>query len=349
MSELTHSALGWGAHFQSQLSLDEIETARTVRVAAVHRSAYDVLAAGAGEIERMAAPPHLPSGAVAVGDWLVIGPDGRPARLLERKTLLQRAVSAGREAQPIAANVDTLFVVTSCNADFNRGRIERYLALAHASGCLAVLVLTKADLAEDLERFGDAARDVARDVPVELLNALDPEQVSRLAPWCGPGQTVALAGMSGVGKSTLVNSLAGTTLATAGIREDDARGRHTTTARALYRLPAGGWLVDTPGMRALGLHDAAEGVDAVFEDIAALAATCRFADCGHESEPGCAVQAAIAAGEVDPGRLARWQKLAREDRRNSATLAEQRSRERAQSKMYRRIASGKQARRDGAG
>ena len=169
-------------------------------------------------------------------------------------------------------------------------------------------------------------RSLGAALPVEAVNALDPGSAARLAGWCGRGETVALAGSSGVGKSTLANALTGAALATRGIREDDARGRHTTTVRSLHRTQAGGWLIDTPGMRALRLADAAEGIAAVFDDIAALAEGCRFGDCGHADEPGCAVQAAIAAGGLDPDRLARWRKLAREDARNPATLAEARAR-----------------------
>jgi ribosome biogenesis GTPase / thiamine phosphate phosphatase len=161
------------------------------------------------------------------------------------------------------------------------------------------------------------------------------------------GGTVALAGSSGVGKSTLTNALTGAALATRGIREDDARGRHTTTARSLHQTRAGGWLIDTPGMRALRLADVAEGIAAVFDDIARLAGACRFGDCGHAGEPGCAVQAAIAAGTFDPGRLARWRKLSREDARNSATIAESRRADRAFGKMARRAMADKRARRDG--
>ena len=169
------------------------------------------------------------------------------------------------------------------------------------------------------------------------MNALDLASTARLEAWCGRGETVAVAGSSGVGKSTLTNALTGAALATRGIREDDAHGRHTTTARSLHRTRAGGWLIDTPGMRALRLADAADGIEAAFDDIAALARDCRFGDCAHEAEPGCAVQAAIAAGGLDPVRLARWQKLAREDARNSATLAETRARERASGRFYRSV------------
>ncbi|MGE4528713.1 MAG: GTPase RsgA, partial [Rhodospirillaceae bacterium] len=176
---------------------------------------------------------------------------------------------------------------------------------------------------------------------VETLDARDANAAAGLGAWCGPGQTVALLGSSGVGKSTLVNTLSGSAAATAAVRADDDRGRHTTTARALHRLECGGWLLDTPGMRELQLADARDGLDEVFDDIVALAQDCRFSDCTHNAEPGCAVQAAIAAGSLDPQRLARWRKLSAEDAFNTASLAERRARDRAFGKMVRSVIKDK--------
>jgi ribosome biogenesis GTPase len=327
--------LGWSPVYQSGLDADELAAA-PVRVAAVHRNGLDVI--GPTGARRIATGAALPSADVAVGDWLLLDGAGRPLRRLERKSLIaRRAAGTGAETQPIAANLDTLFIVSSCNADFNVARLERYLALARQAAVMPVLVLTKADACADPDAFVDLARRLGAGLPVEAVNALDRTSVARLEAWCGPGQTVALAGSSGVGKSTLANLLTGAVLATNAIREDDARGRHTTTARSLHRTRAGGWLIDTPGMRALRLADAADGIEAVFDDIAALARDCRFGDCAHEAEPGCAVQAAVAAGLLDARRLARWQKLAREDARNSATLAEARARDRAQGRFFRSV------------
>ena len=339
--------LGWSPAFQAGLHPEELEAAEPVRVAAVHRNGIDVL--GVGGAWRVATGRGLPSAEMAVGDWLLVAREtGRPLRLVERKSLIgRRAAGTGQAAQLIAANLDTLFVVTSCNAEFSAARLERYLAIARQSGVAPVVVLTKADACADPHAYVDRVRAVSAALPVEAVNALDPASVARLGLWCGRGDTVALAGSSGVGKSTLTNALTGAELATRGIREDDAHGRHTTTVRSLHRTLGGGWLIDTPGMRALRLTDVAEGIEAVFDDIAALAAGCRFGDCGHDGEPGCAVQAAIDAGALDPGRVVRWRKLAREDARNTVTLAESRRQARAFGKMTRRAMADKLARRDG--
>lgn len=327
------SDLGWGPYFQSQLSLEEFETLTPVRVSEVYRDAVRALSPdGDARIERI---PLLNEAHVTVGDWLLVDPGGRPARLLGRKSLLKRR-GAGEEplTQTIAANVDTLFVTTSCNADFNIARLERYLALAAQAGVEAVILLTKADLADDPGHYLDRARAALRGAEVLALDARAPETVQTLAPWTGRGRTIALAGTSGVGKSTLVNLLTGAGQETRGIREDDARGRHTTTARSMHPIVGGGWIIDTPGMRALRLLDVAEGVEAVFSDLAELAGGCRFSDCSHETEPGCALRAAIEAGDLDENRLHRWQMLQREDRYNSETLAERHARERRTQKLY---------------
>ncbi|MGP3696076.1 ribosome small subunit-dependent GTPase A [Rhodobacter sp. NSM] len=339
----TLADLGWASDFLRQLDLEDL-AATPCRIAAVHRSRVEALSAD-GPLS-LILPPEFPTGGIAVGDWALC--DGtRLLRLLDRRTILsRRAAGTGAARQLIAANVDTLFIVTSCNADFNPARLERYLALAHAARVEPVILLTRIDLVPDPEGWRARAEAVDRRVAMCLIDATAPDVPERLADWCRPGRTVALAGSSGVGKTTLANALTGTLEATAPIRADDAKGRHTTTGRHLRPITGGGWLIDTPGMRELRLTDAEDGIAAVFDDIDDLARACRFRDCTHGTEPGCAVQAAVAEGRLDAGRLARWEKLKREDRHNSATLAEAHARDRAFGRMVREVMRDKTRRRD---
>ncbi|TFL19928.1 ribosome small subunit-dependent GTPase A [Jannaschia formosa] len=327
------AALGWHPHFAAQIDADALTETPPVRVVRVHRSGLDVLGEGG--------PVTLPPDAeVTVGDWLLLGAGAPP---LDRRSLIRRrAPGRDRGVQLVAANVDTVFVTTSCNADFNVARLERFLALAFEAGCDPVIVLTKPDLAPDADAFRREAEAISPLVPVLTVDARAPEAREALRPWCGPGRTVAFLGTSGVGKSTLLNALMGTeTAATGAIREDDARGRHTTTRRELHLIPGGCAVVDTPGMRELQLTDAADGIDEVFADISDLAAACRFRDCTHDREPGCAVRAAVEAGDLDQARLARWRKLAAEDAHNTADLAERRRRDKAFGKMVRAVTKPK--------
>lgn len=329
--------LGWGPLFAGQIEADALAQTPPVRVVAVHRSGLHVMGDGIDE--------RIPPGpAATVGDWMLLD-RARPksSRILERSSLVKRrAPGTDRQTQLIAANIDTVFVVTSCNHDFNVARLERYVALAYEAETEPVIILTKADLTDDEENFVAAADAVSDRVPVVALDARSAEPTKLLADWCKPGRTVAFLGSSGVGKSTLANALLGAaTIATQGIREDDAKGRHTTTRRELHITPAGCLILDTPGMRELQLTDAAAGIAEVFDDIETLAQRCRFKDCRHENEPDCAVLAAIATGTLDPARLTRWRKLQAEDAFNSASLAERREKDRAFGKMVRCVIKGK--------
>jgi ribosome biogenesis GTPase / thiamine phosphate phosphatase len=341
LTDYTLKDLGWSPFFAAQTDPEMLGLA--ARIATVARDRLGALTPS-GPITLHTSGS---TGDFAVGDWVLTTPDGTTVdRLLDRQTCLKRrAAGHNVEAQLIAANVETFGIVTSCNADFNIARLERYLALAASAGCQPLVILTKADLTDDARDYARRAEALSPLVTAVTLNATDPAQIDALAPWCKDGQTLVLAGSSGVGKSTLSNLLTGGAAATQAIREDDAKGRHTTTSRDLARTLFGGWLIDTPGMRSLPLTGVADGIEAVFEDIEALTAACKFSDCAHETEPGCAVTTAIKAGDLDADRLARWQKLKREDANNSAALHEARARDKSLHKTYRGAQSAKKKKR----
>jgi ribosome biogenesis GTPase len=313
----TLEGLGWNAYFSEQLSPEEAAHTHPVRVMSVHRGQ---IAVAGTELERLVTP-HIQGARPSddhptVGDWLLIDNDTQlPVRILERKSLFKRrAPGDPRREQMIAANVDTVFIVASCNLDFSVARIERYLVLAREVEVNAVIVLTKIDLTDTPDQFVAAVRAIEPGLIVEAVDARLSGNVTCLAKWCGPGQTVAFLGSSGVGKSTLVNTLRGSdTIATQAVRASDDTGRHTTTVREMHRLPHGGWLLDLPGMRELQLANAAEGIADVFEDFEAAAQDCRFSNCSHGNEPGCAIRAAIEAGTLTLERFNRWQSLAAEE------------------------------------
>lgn len=353
MSEPNHrlSQLGFSPFFRQQLDLDELESATPARVTEVQRSGVTVAAADSEHAVAIGGKwlQQPPEARPTVGDWVLLN-DRHDAieRLLERKSVFRRVAAGTRkDVQLIAANVDTLFVVTSCNDEFNLSRLERYLSLAFEAGVEPVIVLTKSDLADDAEPYIAATRSLGTSLSIECVNALDASTLSGLRAWCTTGQTVALVGSSGVGKSTLVNTLSGAPAQTTrAIRVDDDKGRHTTSSRSLHALPDGGLLLDVPGMRELQVADAEQGIAQMFEDVESLAAQCRFNDCAHESEPDCAVRAAIASGQLDERRLRNYRKLLREEAHNTASLAEQRRRARQFTRMVRTRIKEVERRRD---
>ncbi len=313
---LSLGQLGWRACYSNQLTLEDLDRGQVVRISSVHRSRIEALGE-AGPVEVIATAAWHADGStpVAVGDWVLVEHGScRLLRLLERQSVIRRlAAGEVQREQAIAANVDTAFVVTSCNADFNLSRLERYLAVVLDAGVTPVIVLTKADLCDEVDRYRDEAARVAGDAAVVAVDARDPKVHEALADWLGPGQAVVFIGSSGVGKSTLVNTLSGAACqATQDIREDDARGRHTTTSRQLLPMPGGAWLIDVPGMRELKIGAAQAGLSEAFGDLETLARSCRFRDCGHGDDVGCALRTAVEAGGLDPRRLDNFLKLQRE-------------------------------------
>ncbi|MEP5568297.1 MAG: ribosome small subunit-dependent GTPase A [Halioglobus sp.] len=338
-------ALGWSGFFQQQLSLDEYQDCRPFRVLEQHRDHLAV----AGEALALDVPVQHSMPALTVGDWILLDADNHFLRLLERKSLFSRKAAGSKVAeQLIAANIDTAFLVCSLNQDFNLSRIERYLALIHESGAEPAVVLTKADLVDDIEGMIAQVRALDSMLMVEAVNGTDAGSVEPLRAWCRPGSTIVFLGSSGVGKSTLANTLIGAqSLDTGGIRDDDGKGRHTTTARSLHQLLDGGLLLDTPGMRELQLADVESGLEKTFADILQMSTLCRFSDCQHQSEPGCAVLAALEAGELEERRLLNYRKLMREQEMNGASLAQKRSRDKELGKYYRSVQGESRQRKKG--
>ena len=343
-------ALGWTSFFAQQVTATDRAAWSPARVVWEGRDLYrisggdaDWHASLAGRLRHMAGSrADLP----AVGDWVLAAV--RPAegtatihRVLDRQSCFSRG-AAGRstEVQIVAANIDTVLIVTSCNLDFNLRRLERYLALTWESGATPVVVLNKADLHEgDPDRAYAEIASVVQGVPVTITSAVRGDGLAELSEIVRSSGTTALLGSSGVGKSTLINALTGETRQDVlPVRDSDDRGRHSTTARQLFCLPGGGILIDTPGMRELQLWDAEGGLEQTFADVQSLAAACRFRDCSHGTEPGCAVAAAVDRGDLQAERLDSYHRLRRED-----AFLQSRHDERAQSERTRIAKQGSKA------
>ena len=308
--------LGWDSAWEAVRATLAYHDCEPARVATQHRGGYVLFTEDgerAAEVSgRFRHDTHVPADFPAVGDW-VLQRDGVIHALLPRRTAFSRKTNLGPiEEQVAAANVDVVFVVAALDAEPNLRRIERYVTVAYESGAAPVLLLSKADLCADLGAAVMAVEAVVPGTPVHAVSARTGDGLAILDTYCRPGRTAVFLGPSGVGKTTLLNVLTGTERATAAVRED-GRGRHTTTQRELVLIDGRGIVIDTPGMRELQLWDADAGLSAVFADIQALAAECRFADCAHGAEPGCAIRAALDTGRLDAARYAGYRKLGREE------------------------------------
>lgn len=352
------ASLGWDTRLDEAFATHREAGLSPARVVLEHTHIYRV-ATGLGELlarvsGRLRHQAVTRAEFPAVGDWVAVATqdgagDARIVAVLPRRSRFSRhAAGDPTEEQVVAANIDTVFLVAGLDGDFNPRRIERYLVVAAESGAAPVIVLNKADRASDPEERARAVQGLAGATPVHVVSCRAPQSLEVLRQYLGPGRTAALLGSSGVGKSTIVNRLIGEErLATQDVRASDSRGRHTSTARQLVRIPNGGVIIDTPGMREVQLWDTGDGPGAAFADLEALAGQCRFRDCRHLREPGCAVQHAIAAGTLHPGRLESYHKLQGEQAEqarhlNQRAQIDEKRRTRAAAKGARKRAAGQQ-------
>jgi ribosome biogenesis GTPase len=316
------SAFGWSAHFEAAFAAYAGDGLVPGRIAVQHRGAY-VVCTETGDLhaELKGRLRHDADGAgdlPVTGDWVAVRPyadgsGGTIHALLPRRTAVSRKTAwAAAEEQVLAANVDVVFLVAGLDGDLKLRRLERYLATAWDSGAQPVIVLSKADLCADVAGAAGEVEAIAFGVPVHVVSCVTGEGLDELRPYLDGNRTVALLGSSGVGKSTIINCLRGEDLQAVGDLRRDGRGRHTTTARELVALPAGGLVLDTPGMRELQLWDVGEGLGTTFGDVEALFSECRFRDCSHRREPGCAIRRALADGSLDGDRWRSYGKLQRE-------------------------------------
>jgi ribosome biogenesis GTPase len=329
------SELGWTPERAAELPAGSVPA----RVFRVDRGRLSVVgAAGEGRVHPAAALyDEAGLAGPAVGDWVAVRGELAVAVLSRTSAFVRTVAGRTSTAQVVAANLDVVLVVEALAGEARVRRVERYLAVAWSSGATPVVVLTKADLCDDVAAAVEQVADEALGVEVLTVSSVTGGGVDAVRALLGPGRTAAMVGPSGVGKSSLANALAGRPLAATGEIRDDGRGRHTTTARELHLLPGGGLLIDTPGMRELALYDDMDGVDTAYADVAELAAACRYRDCGHRSEPGCAVAGAIDDGRLDPSRFLAWRKLQAEAHRQLLRVdARARAQEKARLRSFHR-------------
>jgi len=320
MDTINIKSLGWDSYLEEAFK-EFPDNYHPGRISARYKNSYRILTSNGEVIGTISGKMHHRKIYPAVGDWVAVSlrGDGKKVTIVEilpRKTKVSRKTPGkGIEEQVIVANVDSIFIVTALNKEFNLNRLERYLAIVWESGAKPVIILNKADLCSDIPEKRKQVETLSGDVPTHIVSALDKDGIEGLFSYFEKGKTVALLGSSGVGKSTLINAISGEdTLKVQEVRETDDRGRHTTTHRELYMLKNGGMVIDNPGMREIQLLNVNDGLKETFSDITELAALCKFKDCKHVTEPKCAVQKALEEGTLPIARIESYNKLKREMR-----------------------------------